>query len=113
MLALILALGGTGYAASQTAAGVKASYEFHEISLAPHAVGGWDVACPSGTAPVGGGFSAYPAKDVSVLNSGPYNTAINQFAGGTDQAANAWAAAFLNNSATSVKLNSYAVCIPK
>jgi hypothetical protein len=113
MLALVLALGGTGYAATQASGGVKASYEFHNLSLAAHGVGGFTVTCPSGTAPSGGGFSIYPAKDVSVLNSGPYNAASKQFAGGTNQAANSWAAAFLNNGAKSVAVSVYAICVPR
>lgn len=110
MLALVLALGGTGYATTQTAGSVKLVYEYSSHSIAPHAEITLDVACPSGTRPSGGGFQTTPATAVAVLNSGPLDRTRNQFAGGSDQAANAWSVTLDNFGATAATGTADAVC---
>jgi hypothetical protein len=110
MLALVLTLGGTGYAASQTGA-VKLVYRLRKSSVIGHIGQTFTVDCPNGTRPTGGGFSTTPATDV-VLNSGPFDSATNSFAGGSVQSANGWRVSFYNHGSSSSQLTIYAVCAP-
>lgn len=113
MLALVLALGGTGYAATQGVGGVKLVYAFRDGSVAPRAAIALYAVCPSGTRPTGGGFDTAPAKDVTVLSSGPADTSTGKFVGGSVQAANVWSASFLNNGTTAAAVSTYAACAPE
>ncbi|MGA2469065.1 MAG: hypothetical protein ABSG64_00040 [Solirubrobacteraceae bacterium] len=112
MLALVLALGGTGYAATQTAGGVKLVYEYIAGSLAPHAGGYWDAVCPSGTRPVGGGFNTESDKNVIVTDSAPFSQAIRRIAGGSTQNPDSWTATFYNTGTASATVQTIVVCAP-
>jgi hypothetical protein len=113
MLALVLALGGTSYAASQSSGGVKLVYVEAKGSIKPGSEGEVLAGCPTGTRPSGGGFDMYTATGVTVVSSAATNTVSNHFAGSGNQAADAWAVNFRDNGTTTETVYAYAVCAPE
>jgi hypothetical protein len=112
MFALVLALGGTGYAATQSAGTVKLDYGAVEGSLAAHANGSWFADCPSGTSPSGGGVSDSSDPSVVVTNSTPFNRTVGRIAGGVAKTANAWVGDFYNTGNKAATVTVVAVCAP-
>jgi hypothetical protein len=112
MLALVLGLAGTGYAASQ-AAGPNLTYIEQQGVIKAGANGTIWARCASGSRPTGGGFDVYHAHDVVVLSSAALNTSSNMFTGYHNQAADAWAVNFLNNGTSAATVYAYAVCAPE
>jgi hypothetical protein len=110
VIALFLALGGVGDAATSPSSGVKLAYESGHGSVPSLAYRSVDVRCPSGTRPTGGGFDAYPEGSVEAVFSLPFNTVTGQTAGGSHQTPNAWEVDFYNSSSAAVNVSITAVC---
>lgn len=129
-LALVVALGGTGYAAlsiprnsvgtSQLrngsvtnakivpGAGVTIVYTraTTNVVVAPDSEGGGDATCPKGTYAIGGGVGTNDVPGVAVTETLPFNATTNSYSG----AANAWAVFVQNTGTQAQTIDVYAVC---
>lgn len=131
LLALLVALGGTGYAAialpAQSVgarqlkeravtpgkivpgAGVELVYTraANNVTVAPGAIGGGVATCPHGTYAIGGGAGTDDVAGVTVTESLPYNSASHSFSG----AADAWSVHVENAGPQPQAIEVYAVCV--
>ena len=130
-LALVVALGGTGYAALAIprnsvgtrqlrndavtdpkivpGAGVNLVYTraSTSVSVAAGSVGGGYATCPKGSYPIGGGAGTNDVAGVTVTESLPFNSASDSYSG----AADAWSAYVQNSGTQPEPIEVYAVCL--
>jgi hypothetical protein len=129
--ALVVALGGTGYAALSIpkgsvgtaqlrnravtpskivpGAGVSLLYTraSTNVTVAPNSVGGGFALCPKGTYPIGGGAGTNDVAGVTITESLPFNSATNSYTG----AADSWSTYVQNSDNEPHEVDVYAVCI--
>jgi len=130
-LALLVALGGTGYAAfaipknsvgtrqlkhravtpSKIVPGAGVSLVYTRaatnVTVAAGSVGGGYAPCPTGTYPIGGGAGTDDVPNLTVTESLPFNSTTNSFSG----AADSWAVYMQNSGTQPAVMEVYAVCI--
>jgi hypothetical protein len=129
--ALVVALGGTGYAAFAIpkasvgtpqlkngavtpakivpGAGVSLVYtrSTQNVSVAANSVGGGYATCPKGSHPIGGGVGTNDIPGVTVTESLPYTSVSGSYSG----AADSWSVYVQNATSQPQEMLVYAVCL--
>jgi hypothetical protein len=131
ILALVVALGGTGYAALAIPKGAVGTAQLRNravtapkivpgagvslvytrastnVTVAPNSVGGGFALCPTGTHPIGGGAGTNDVPGMTVTESLPFSSATNSYSG----AADSWSVYVQNTGTEPQEVDVYAVCI--